>query len=250
MTRFFLSLSYLGTHYSGWQVQPNAPSVQGALETALTTLLRHPIALTGCGRTDAGVHARYYVAHFEAAQPLPPAFLIRLNGLLTRDIAVHACWPVAPDAHARFDAVRRSYEYHITLRKDPFSQETAWFFPQHRLVDTALMQEAARLLSGFSAFYPFCKTHSDAEHYGCRLLHAAWTCVPEQHRWVFQVSANRFLRGMVRLMVGACLHVGLGKLSLSDLEQALVQQTALPRSWSVPPQGLFLTQVEYGERIG
>ncbi|HMX41254.1 MAG TPA: tRNA pseudouridine synthase A [Saprospiraceae bacterium] len=245
MPRHFLSLAYLGTRYSGWQVQPNAASVQGQLETALSTLLRQPISVTGCGRTDAGVHARHYVAHFDAQGDLPPTFLIQVNGLLPHDVAVQDCWPVAPEAHARFDALQRSYEYHISLRKDPFSAQTAWFFHQHHRADWAAVQEAADVMSRFSAFFPFCKTHSDAEHYDCRMYAANWVLLPAEGRWVFQVSANRFLRGMVRLMVGACLHVGLGKLSLDALRHALDTQTPLPRNWSVPAHGLSLTGVRY-----
>jgi tRNA pseudouridine38-40 synthase len=158
--RYFLTLSYLGTHYSGWQVQPNAPSVQATLEAALATLLRQPIEVTGCGRTDAGVHARYYVAHFDAEGDLPPTFLRGLNGILPPDIAIHDVRPVHPEAHARFDAFERSYEYHVAMRKDPFSSGLVYFAPQNGFFNLKKMQNVADLILSYDAFFPFCKTDS------------------------------------------------------------------------------------------
>lgn len=243
--RYFLTLSYLGTRYSGWQAQPNASSVQATLEAALSTILRQPVELTGCGRTDAGVHARGYVAHFDAPEKLPPTFLNGLNSLLPDDIAVWDLRPVHPEAHARYDAFERSYEYHISLRKDPFHSKTAWFYPQHQLLDLEKMQHLAGIFLRYNAFYPFCKTHSSATHYNCELKQARWELRPSDHRLVFLVTANRFLRGMVRLMTGACIRVGAGKLPATAIEQALENQTSLKKSLSVPPQGLCLTSVKY-----
>jgi len=243
--RYFLTLSYRGTRYAGWQVQPNAPSVQAALETALSTILREKIELTGCGRTDSGVHARYYVAHFDAPAPLPPTFLNGINSLLPDDVAVHGIRVVESGAHARFDAYERSYEYHITLRKDPFLVDTAWLFPQYERLNWAEMMATAQLLPQYSAFFPFCKSDSGLEHYTCELKSAYWEQRPEEHRWIFHITANRFLRGMVRLIVGACVQVGRGQLSLSDVQRALDDQVPLKKSLSVPPQGLFLTDVRY-----
>lgn len=242
--RYFLQLSYLGQHFNGWQVQPDAPSVQATLEQALGTLLRHPTPVTGCGRTDAGVHARYYVAHFDGP-PLPPSFLLGLNSLLPPDIAVYAVAPMAPDAHARFDAFERSYAYHITTRKDPFDQHTCWHYRSGRPLDLAKLQAAADLLPHYTAFAPFCKTHSDVDSYDCGLTRAQWEALPGRHHLVFHITANRFLRGMVRLIVGACVQVSKGQLSLEALEHALDTQTPLPKSLSVPPQGLALTGVRY-----
>lgn len=243
--RYFLTLSYLGTHYSGWQVQPAAPSVQATLEEALGVLLRHKVAVTGCGRTDTGVHARYYVAHFDAEAVLPPHFEYSLNSLLPKDIAVYTVAPVAPDAHARYDAFERSYEYHITTRKDPFFQQTAWFYRQADQLDLARLQAAADLLPAYTAFFPFCKTHSGVDSYACDLKKAVWVHHAAEHRLVFHISANRFLRGMVRLIVGACLQAGNGQLGLEAIQEALDTQTPLRKSWSVPPEGLFLTDVRY-----
>ena len=243
--RYFLTLSYRGTHYAGWQVQSNAPSVQNALETALTTMLREKTAVTGCGRTDAGVHASFYVAHFDAAENLSPGFVNRLNSLLPKDVAVHAIRAVLPTAHARFDAYERSYAYHLSLRKDPFSTETAWHYPLYASLDFEKMQGVASLLPNYSDFSPFCKTDSGVEHYTCEMKSAFWEQQPEEHQWIFHISANRFLRGMVRLIVGACIQVGSGKLTISDIQTALNEQKPLKKSLSVPPQGLFLTDVKY-----
>ena len=243
--RYFLTLSYKGTHFAGWQVQPDAPSVQATLEAALATILREKTPLTGCGRTDAGVHARYFVAHFDAEQELPPTLLNSLNSLLPTDIAVHQIRVVADDAHARFDAFERAYSYYISTQKDPFSTQTAWHYPLYAQLDIAKMQEMATLLSRYSEFFPFCKTNSGVEHYRCERLAAEWEILPEQSRWIFHIRANRFLRGMVRLIVGASIQVGRGQLEISQVEAALQQQIALPKSLSVPAHGLFLTEVKY-----
>ena len=134
-TRYFLTLAYRGTRYSGWQIQPNAVSVQATIEDVLSTILQEKVDITGCGRTDAGVHASYYVAHFDAEKALPPRFLNALNSLLPADIAIYSVQEVSPEAHARYDAFERSYEYHVTFRKDPFTTETAWFYPQFHKLD-------------------------------------------------------------------------------------------------------------------
>lgn len=243
--RYFLTLSYLGARYAGWQVQPNAISIQSTIELALSTILREDVAITGCGRTDAGVHARYYVAHFDAQEPLPPNFLNGINSLLPPDIAIHQVQAVHTDAHARYDAFERSYEYHLSLRKDPFSTQTAWFYPMHAQLDFDKMQAVGALLLSFDAFYPFCKSDSGLEQYHCSLLKASWEKHPEDHRWVFHITANRFLRGMVRLIVGSCIQVGKGQLQIADIQQALEQQKSLKKSLSVPAHGLFLTDVKY-----
>ena len=243
MTRYFLTLAYKGTHYAGWQRQPNAGSVQETLERALSTILRQPIEVTGCGRTDAGVHARYYVAHLDAEGRLPATFLKGLNSLLPDDIAVFAAQPMPAEAHARYDAFERSYEYHIALQKDPFLTETAWFYPQGHRLELERMQEIAGILMQYEAFFPFCKTHSGVEHYACSNLKARWE--QQGTRLIFYISANRFLRGMVRLIVGACIQVGQGKLQVEDIQVALDQQTALKKSRSAPPEGLALVNIKY-----
>ena len=243
--RYFLTLAYNGTPFCGWQRQPNATSVQQSIERALSTILREPIEITGCGRTDAGVHARYYIAHFSTEQPLPPTLLNGLNSILPNEIALYACKAMHETAHARYDAHERAYEYHISIQKAPFDKATVWFYPQAQRLDIDKLQETAALFPQFDAFFPFCKTHSGVEHYRCDLRTAYWEIQPENQKLIFHVAANRFLRGMVRLMVGACVQTALGQLELSAVRMALEQQTALPKSLSVPPDGLYLTRIEY-----
>jgi tRNA pseudouridine38-40 synthase len=241
--RYFLELAYNGTRFCGWQRQPNAPSVQERIEDVFSTILRQPIEILGCGRTDTGVHASYYVAHFDYEKPFPNHFLDRVNKMLGQDIALKRLKSVAPEAHARFDASLRSYEYHITAVKNPFTTETEWHFAMYNKLDFHKMQEAADILRGYQNFAPFCKTHSDAKTMQCDISRAEW--IFTDNKAIFHISANRFLRGMVRLMVGACINIGLGQMCLDDLKQALEEQTPLKKSTSVPPTGLFLTEVKY-----
>jgi tRNA pseudouridine38-40 synthase len=243
--RYFLTLAYLGSAYCGWQKQLNAPSVQTVMEQSLSTLLRQPIEVTGCGRTDTGVHARFYVAHFDATGPLPATFLIGLNSLLPPDISVFTVLKMPDSAHARFDAFERAYEYHLTWRKDPFRLQTAWYYPQARQISLDVLNSVASILPEFQAFYPFCKSHSGVDHYRCDLRSAHWEYGSDGHSLVFHIRANRFLRGMVRLIVGTCLQVARQKMTQQAVYKALTDQTALPKALSVPAEGLFLTDICY-----
>lgn len=245
MQRYFLELAYNGTRYSGWQRQPHEPSVQESLEIAISMILGAETAITGCGRTDAGVHAQRYFAHFNFRGALPPGFLQRINRLLDADIALYQIFPVHWDAHARFDAYYRSYEYHLSFRKDPFARETAYFFPFRDKPDPGLMQAAAARLLQYADFFPLCKTGHDAKTTLCTLFRSEWEEHPEREALVYHIAANRFLRGMVRLVVGMCIDVGLGRISLAQLDQAFLHRERLPRNLSVPPEGLFLTDVRY-----
>lgn len=241
--RYFLELAYNGAAYAGWQRQPNAPSVQQAIEEVLSLMLRVPIELTGCGRTDAGVHASRYLAHFDFEGGLPANLLYRANKLLPPDIVLYRMDPVADQAHARFDAFYRAYRYDLVLEKNPFRQQTATFLPVAARADRELVQQAAGLLLEFSEFAPFCKTGSDAKTMRCELYRSEWEFGPKE--WHYHIAANRFLRGMVRLSVGMCINVGLGKLSLEEVRRALQEQSLLPKSQSAPPEGLFLTEIRY-----
>jgi tRNA pseudouridine38-40 synthase len=247
--RYFLELSYLGTSFCGWQRQPNGLTVQEALETALSTILRESIEITGCGRTDSGVHARYYVAHFDANGTPPATLLQGLNSLLPDAVAVRSVTPVSENAHARFDAFERSYEYYITAVKDPFVTEMAWYHPAALRLDRAKMQEVASLLPQYKDFFPFCKADSGLDTYACALKSAAWRFQEDGNRMVFTITSNRFLRGMVRLIVGACIQAGQGQLLPSDVKEALQVQKSLSKSLSVPAHGLFLTDVKYPEHL-
>ena len=241
--RYFVQLSYLGAGYCGWQKQPQSPSVQETLETAFSTMLRRPTELVGCGRTDTGVHARMYYLHLDSSA-IPDNALSRLNKLLPPDIAIYQIFEVKEDAHARFDAFFRAYEYHLHFQKSPFLKNQSFLFPFPSRPDFSKMQTAVDLLLNYKEFFPFCKSNTDVKTMRCELKEARWEQL-DTNRWVFHIGANRFLRGMVRLIVGMSLNVGLGKVSIEEVQEAMDQQTRLKRSWSVPPEGLFLTKVEY-----
>lgn len=243
--RYFLELAYSGTSYFGWQRQPQQISVQQTLEEALSTILNTPITITGCGRTDTGVHAKQYFAHFDVTDELPQRFTSRLNKFLPKDIAVFRSIAVAEDAHARFHAYHRAYEYRVDLRKNPFGERTAYQFPFYAHLDTELLKAAAQLLLAYDEFAPFCKTNHDAKTLYCNLSRAEWIIDESQHQMVFHIASNRFLRGMVRLIVGMCIRVGLGKISLQSVQTAMERQQPLKGSWSAPAQGLYLTDIRY-----
>ncbi|THH39851.1 tRNA pseudouridine(38-40) synthase TruA [Neolewinella litorea] len=244
--RYLLELAYCGTDYAGWQRQPNALSVEETIDTALSTMLGTPIKLVGCGRTDAGVHAEDYAAHFDFEGELPPRLLGRLNRYLPADIALRALHHVPESLHARFSATGRSYIYRMSLEKDPFRPNTVAWVPALGALDHRKMEEAAALLLEYSAFAPFCKTNSDAYTMNCALTESRWEF--GERSLTYHISANRFLRGMVRLIVGMCLRVAEGKLSLDEVRVALDRQQRLPRPWSAPAAGLYLSRVIYLDR--
>lgn len=243
--RYFIELSYNGTRYAGWQRQPNAMSVQQIIEEKLAILLRQPISVIGCGRTDAGVHASQFFLHFDFEKPFPEHFMERMNKLLPADIAFHRIVEMADNAHTRYDAVKRAYAYHLGFYKNPFTTETAYFFPQWSKLNIDRMQAAAALLLHYDAFYPFCKSNTDVKTMNCQLFRSEWEVLPHQKGMIFHIEANRFLRGMVRLITGMCLNVGMGKLSINTVQTALDRQERLNKSLSAPPNGLFLTEVIY-----
>ena len=246
--RYALELAYNGTRYAGWQRQPNALSVEETVDTALSTILGQRLKIVGCGRTDTGVHASYYVAHFDFDGDFPPAFARRYNRFVADDVALLRVYRVADDFHARFHATGRAYTYRLALYKDPFRPDTVASLPQFRNLDRDAMQRAVGVLLDYDAFAPFCKTNSDAFTMNCRITEARWTFTDEE--WTFSISANRFLRGMVRLIVGMSLRVGEGKLSLEELRRALDEQQPLTKPWSAPAAGLFLSGVSYPDRSG
>jgi len=244
-SRYFIELAYHGQAYCGWQRQPQQKTVQETIEQALSTILNSPIDITGCGRTDTGVHASQYYAHFNYEGALPEAFVRRLNKFLPKDIAIQQLFQVHWDAHARFDAYQRSYEYHLHFLKNPFAISMAYQYAYPVWPDFEKMQQAARLLLHYEEFFPFCKTNHDAKTMRCTLSRCEWVYHEEENRLVFHITANRFLRGMVRLIVGMCINVGLGKLSLEAVKKAMDQQERLLKSSSAPPEGLFLTNIRY-----
>ena len=243
--RYFAELAYKGTAYFGWQRQPNGLSVQEVIENALSTILRTPIEITGCGRTDTGVHASQYFIHFDCEVDLPEGLLNRLNKFLPKDIAVYRIFEVAPDANARYDAYFRRYAYYVGNRKTPFYNDTSYHLPFFEALNLDNLQLTAELFLEYEDFFPFCKTHTDVKSMKCQLYTCFWQWNPDSNQLVFHVAANRFLRGMVRLMVGACLNVALGKQSIEEVKQALDHQERLSKSWSVPAEGLFLEEIRY-----
>lgn len=241
--RYFVQLSYKGTNYHGWQVQPNAITVQEVLNKAFSTILRKQIDLTGCGRTDTGVHASFFVAHFDVENEITNTEKLKfsLNNFLPFDIAIQKIYRVADDLHARFSALSREYRYYISTQKNPFSRESAYYF--HRPLNVNLMNEAAKLLFNYKDFTSFSKLHTDVKTNNCTILHAKWE--KSDNKLVFTVKADRFLRNMVRAIVGTLLEVGLEKISLQEFKSIIESKNRSKAGVSVPAQGLFLTKVEY-----
>lgn len=244
-SRYFVELAFKGTNFYGWQYQPNQVSVQETIAHAFTTLLREEIAIVGCGRTDTGVHASQYFIHFDTTKDIPNNFLVRVNKFLPKDIVILDLFAVNMEAHARFGAYKRAYEYHIHFVKNPFLQGLSTFIPQPEKVDFDKLQEAANLLMGYDEFYPFCKTNNDAKTMKCKMYRCEWDIDIANNKMVLHIAANRFLRGMVRLTVGMCLNVAMGRLSLEQVQQAMEKQERLPLDLSVAADGLFLSQIHY-----
>lgn len=240
--RYFLELAYHGKHYHGWQVQPDAISVQEKISTAMSTIMREPITIVGAGRTDAGVHASQMFAHFDTEKLLDENFTYKLNAILPNDIVIYRTLPVADDAHARFDATSRSYEYKIQLGRNPFSLDTTWQL-HHTNIDIAAMNEAAKVLYDYRDFECFSKVKTDVNTFFCEISHAEWRL--DGQELTFYISANRFLRNMVRAIVGTLLEVGLGKKTRSDFIAVIESKNRGKAGVSVPAKGLFLTNVAY-----
>ena len=247
--RYFVTFSYDGTRYHGWQIQPNGVSVQEKLEWALSTLLREKVSVTGAGRTDAGVHARMMVAHFdtetafEAEQGINTVQLCyKLNRLLPQDIAVARVEPVDDSMHARFSATSRTYHYFIHTAKDPFLR--AYSCELHYSLDFAKMNEAARMLLMYEDFGAFCKSGADVKTTLCHVTAAEWHQTSET-TWYFEITANRFLRNMVRAVVGTLIDVGRGKLSIDEFRKVIEGKKRTEAGESMPGNALFLEDIKY-----
>lgn len=244
MARFFIRLSYCGTAYNGWQNQPHAGTItiQSVIEKALNTFLRQKIDITGCGRTDKGVHAKDYYAHFDIdSLDEIPTLIFRLNKLLPQDIAIHEIMNVADDAHARFDAISRSYEYHLHIEKSPFDIHS--FYYTYDTPNIEILNEVAKIMLDHVDFTTFCKFHTDVKTMNCRITESRWE--QNDNHYIYRVTADRFLRGMIRLIVGACLQVSRGKLTIEDVKIALSEKRRTGQDWSVPASGLFLCDIRY-----
>lgn len=245
--RYFIEFSYKGTAYHGWQRQPNAMSVQQQLEDAFSMLLGHQTIIVGAGRTDTGVHAKQMFAHVNLDLPLDQVkqLVYRLNKFLPHDIAIIDMHSVREDAHARFDATSRSYSYHMVQHKNPFAHEWAYTFTS--TLDFEAMNAAAALLLTHTNFKCFSRSKTDVKTYDCNVTEAIWKQVDSS--WVFYISANRFLRNMVRAIVGTLLDVGTGKTNLEDFQNILNSSDRTKAGSSAPAHGLFLTKVHYPNTI-
>ena len=249
--RFFITLSYDGARYHGWQIQPNGPSVQEKLQWALSTLLREEIQVTGAGRTDAGVHARMMVAHFDfngvweegsGASLDCKQLAYKLNRLLPQDIAVQRVEPVSDEMHARFSALSRTYYYFIHTEKDPFLRTTSCEL--HYPLDFDRMNEAAAILMEYEDFGAFCKAHANVKTTLCHVTVARWHQTSPSS-WYFEITANRFLRNMVRAVVGTLIDVGRGRLSLDDFRKVIEGKRRTEAGESMPAHALFLVNITY-----
>lgn len=245
--RYFITLSYDGTAYHGWQIQPNGASVQGEIERGLRLLLRQEVSITGAGRTDTGVHARMMVAHFDLPEGLPAGFderqlAYKLNKLLPRDIAVQQIEQVSDDLHARFSAVSRTYHYYIYTQKSPFERHYSCLMPYQ--LDFARMNEAARVLMEYDDFGAFCKSHTDVKTTICHVTKAEWHQTSAT-TWYFEITANRFLRNMVRAVVGTLVEVGRGRLTIDEFRRVIEGKRRSDAGESMPGNALFLERIEY-----
>ena len=245
--RFFINFSFKGTNYHGWQSQPNANSIQDEMERVMSILLNEQIKLIASGRTDSGVHAYKMIAHFDAKFHSNPNgdFVYKLNQFLPEDISVNSIRRVKDDAHARFDALSRTYEYFINTKKTPFGNEFHYNFDQS--LDIKAMKEATKLLIQYDDFECFSKSRTDVKTFICNISFADWTLIDNGYK--FTITANRFLRNMVRAIVGTIIDIGLKKKFLDDLTKIIESKDRSLAGFSVPAKGLFLTEIQYPKNI-
>lgn len=240
--RYFIELSYNGKKYHGWQIQPDAISVQEKLNAAISTVLQEKIEVVGAGRTDTGVHASQMFAHFDIESLIEGDVVHKLNSILPNDIMVYHVFLVAEEKHARFHAESRSYEYRIWLGRNPFLLDFSWQIHSQKL-DLFKMNEAAKVLLDYEDFQTFSKVKTEVYTFNCDVTRAFWT--QEGDLLTFHISANRFLRNMVRAIVGTLVDVGLGRISINDFKQIIESKNRSNAGLSVPAKGLFLTQIKY-----
>ncbi|TAL68742.1 MAG: tRNA pseudouridine(38-40) synthase TruA [Bacteroidetes bacterium] len=246
--RYFIFISFKGTLYHGWQIQPNAVTIQKILDDALSVVLNEKISTIGAGRTDAGVHAMIFCAHFDSILDdlsSKKNIVFRLNSYLPQDISVRSIKKVQPDANARYSAISRTYKYYISRIKDPFFDNSCWFL--HGTVDIAKMKEACCLLLNHSDFTSFSKLHSETKTNICKIFDASWD--KSDNRLVFTIKADRFLRNMVRAIVGTMVEIGIGKISLEEFDEIILARDRGKAGKSAPAKGLFLADIEYPDEI-
>ncbi len=248
MTRYFIFISFKGTSYHGWQFQPNSVTVQRTLDEALTLILGENISTTGAGRTDAGVHAHVFCAHFDSSNSdlaAEKSLLFRLNRFLPSDISVTGIRQVLPDSNARYSAISRTYRYNISRVKDPFNDESSWFINGD--LDIESMNRVSELLLNHSDFTSFSRLHSGNKTNFCRIYHAGWE--QSENRLIFTIKADRFLRNMVRAIVGTMVEVGKGRINPEGFEKIILSKNRSSAGMSAPSKGLFLVAVDYPEEI-
>jgi tRNA pseudouridine38-40 synthase len=244
--RYFITFTYRGTDFHGSQTQPNGNTVQAEMEQAFATILRTPVALTFAGRTDAGVHADKMVAHFDVEKAVPANFAARLNNLLPDSIAIRELQRVTDEAHARFDAIERTYHYRITMRKDPFAYQTRTRVKEG--LDFEAMNEAAKILIGKQDFASFCRVHTDVKTTLCDVREARWV-VENEHEAYFVITADRFLRNMVRAVVGTLFEIGRGKMTKAQLSDIIAAKDRCKAGHSAPAEGLSLVEIKYPKNL-
>ena len=248
MPRYFLKMAFRGTAYHGWQQQENAHTVQAEMNEKIGLLCRQKVNVTGCGRTDAGVHAREFFLHFDLENPLPfssEQFVLKLNRFLPSDIVVYGVWETSPEAHARFDAVSRTYRYYIALQKDPFHEGLV--MPFYGRLNVKAMQEAAGYLLKYSDFTSFSKLHTQTATNICHISQAGWE--QKGPLLIFTITADRFLRNMVRAIVGTLLETGRGRMEPAGIKQIIEAHNRSSAGFSVPAEGLFLEKIRYPDNL-
>jgi len=239
--RYKIELSYVGTNFHGWQKQPNAISVQQTIEEAILILFKQTIELTGCGRTDTGVHAKFFVAHFDADIEFDNNHIFRLNCYLPKSISIISIEKTENNFHARFNAKSRSYQYIITTKKSPFLVGFSWYIPFN--LDVGIMNEASSLLLNYTDFSSFSKLHTDVKNNNCKIIEAEFQ---ENHNLlIFRITANRFLRNMVRAIIGTIVEIGRKKINIEDLKNIIESKNRCLAGQSAPADGLYLTNVQY-----
>jgi tRNA pseudouridine38-40 synthase len=240
--RYFIELSYLGKNYHGWQIQPDANSIQEELNKAISVVLQEEVTVVGAGRTDTGVHASQMFAHFDSDAILVENIVFKLNSILPEDIVVYEVEKVNDEKHVRFDAIARSYEYRIWLGRNPFLLETTWQL-FHQKLDVKAMNEAAEILLEHENFQAFSKVKTEVKTFNCKVSKAVW--IEDGNQLVFRITANRFLRNMVRAIVGTLVDVGKHKITKEDFKNIILSKDRSNAGLSVPAKGLFLTEITY-----
>ncbi|MDG1728855.1 MAG: tRNA pseudouridine(38-40) synthase TruA [Algibacter sp.] len=244
--RYFIELSYNGSAYHGWQNQPNGITVQEVVENALSTLLNEPVSVMGAGRTDAGVHASQLFAHFDTDSVFEtPDLVFKMNSFLPNDVAIAAIFEVKPEIHARFHALSRTYLYRVSVSKNVFTCDDSFYVKQ--ALDVDKMKAASKILLAYKDFQCFSKSKTDVKTYHCDIMQAEWMVNDDELHFV--IKANRFLRNMVRAIVGTLINIGLGKMDVEELHTIIKSKNRSEAGFSVPAQGLYLTNIEYPEDI-